>query len=95
MSDGKNRKDVVREVLQEEKQEEHELEVRKLNVIVRCLAEGGADKEVVQPILNDTLNMSFQVKYIIRMGKADSTNARKSLDHFASLCLSRTRNATF
>jgi len=70
MSDGKNGKDVVREVLQEVKQEEHELEVRKLNVIAHCLAEGGDDKEVVHSILNDTLNMSVQVKDI-------STNARK------------------
>ena len=95
MSDGKNGKDVVREVLQEEKQGEHELEVRQLNVIVHCLAEGGDDKEVVHSILNDTLNMYVQVKDIIRMGKADSANAEKILDHYASLCLTWTRNATF
>ena len=77
MSDGKSGKDVVREVLQEEKQEEHELEVRKLNVIVHCLAEGGDDKGIIHSILNDTLNMSVQVKDVIRMGKADNTNARK------------------
>jgi len=76
MPDGKNIKDVVREVLQEEKQEEHKLEVRKMNLIVHFLAEEGDDKEVVHSILNDTLNITVHVKDII-MGKTDSTNARR------------------
>ncbi|WAR24921.1 hypothetical protein MAR_038590 [Mya arenaria] len=71
-------REVIREFIQEERDEEKEIEMKKLNVIIHSLPESKGtsvedkkvdDKRKVLSILNDVLNLDVQTENIIRLGK--------------------------
>ena len=71
-------REVIREIIQEERDEEKEIEMRKLHVIIHSLPESKGtsvedkkadDKGEVLSILNDVLNLDVQTENIMRLGK--------------------------
>lgn len=78
-------KELIREVLREEKMEESELEARKLNIIVHSLKESDKqtleqkkteDYNIVMKILNDELSLDVDVDNVIRLGRLTSENGK-------------------
>ena len=70
----KSAKEVIREVIREEKEEDIEREQRKLNIIVHALQESSEgtlegrildDAERVHSILTDTLNVKIDILQVI------------------------------
>jgi len=77
--------DKIREVIRLDKEEEHDREERKLNIVIQSLPESkkstleerkDADKREVENIINETLQLDVEFENVIRLGKNDESRVK-------------------